>query len=180
MKRVSLNITASLSHSSKAILTIDSMVDARYISTKTGLLKVSGIFIDQECPCLSAPLTEYAIMEYGNQTEVPADFIKRYGAYPEDRLDSIPVKVHLAAGSIIEGAHIRAFTIGEAFNYIAWTVDGSKIPTHRLLKFDENVGDFREVHSCRLTLKPKEASLEERTALQAAMRADFAKFMKGD
>jgi hypothetical protein len=59
-------------------------------------------------------------------------------------------------------------------------VDGSKVPTHRLLKFDALTGIFQEVQSCQLILKPKEASLEERTKLQEAMRTDIGKFMRGE
>jgi hypothetical protein len=86
-------------------------------------------------------------MNYTNQEEAPADFIKRYGAYPEDRLDSIEWKVR--AGGVTVGSKLKAFTIGEAFNYIAWVSDGSKEPTHRVLVFDENEAAYIEVHACR-------------------------------
>src|SRR5215471_4957475 len=151
---------------------------AKFIANDRGLTKVSGLFIDKECPCLTAPLTEYAIMEYDKPEETPADFIKRYGAYPEDRLETIAFKTKF--GGITDSCHIRAFTIGEAFNYIAWQVDGSKVPTHRILKFDSLTGVFQEVQSCQLILKPKEKSPEERAALQEAMRADLSKFLRGD
>lgn len=86
---------------------------------------------DGNCFCLrDESLSGYVIYYHdpGHAITAPADFMKRYAAWVSS------VDAMIDGVGIISKRHIKAFTISDAFNLVAWEFgDEERKPRHRVI-----------------------------------------------